>query len=40
MKCDCLVVKFDSCNNLLSFVHIILVSILQYVRLYIKQKLW
>jgi len=35
---DCLAVKFDCSNNLLSFVHTILVNILQYVRLYIKEK--
>ena len=35
---DCLVVKFDSCNSLLSSVHTVLVNILQCVRLYIKWK--
>jgi len=36
--CRCLAVKFDSCNNLLSSVHTILVNILPDVRLYIKRK--
>jgi len=30
--------KFDSCNNLLSSIHTLLVNILRYVRLYIKRK--
>src|SRR6218665_1178414 len=34
----CLVVKFDSCNNLLSSVHTLLVNFLQYVRFYINGK--
>jgi len=34
----CPAVKFDSCNNLLSSVHTILVIILQYVRLNIKNE--
>ena len=34
----CGVVKLDSCNNFLSSIHTILVNILWYVRLYIKQK--
>jgi len=33
-----MLVKFDSCNNLLSFNHTILAIILQYVRLNIKTK--
>ena len=36
--CGCLAVKFDSCNNLLSSVHTLLVNSLWYVRLYIKRK--
>ena len=36
--CSCLAAKFDSCNSLLSFVHTLLVNILQCVRLYIKRK--
>src|SRR6218665_952692 len=35
---SCLAVKFDSCNNLISFVHTILVDILRYVRLYIRNE--
>ena len=35
----CLVVKVDSCNNLLSSIHTLLVSILLYVRLHIKMKI-
>jgi len=35
----CRVVNFDSCNNLLSSVHTILVIILRYVRLNIKTKI-
>ena len=35
-----LAVKFDTCNNLLSSIHTLLVSILQYVRLYIKRKIY
>ena len=33
-----LAVKFNSCNNLLSFVHTLLVNILRHDRLYIKRK--
>ena len=36
---DCRAVKFDSCDNLLSSVHTILLIILWYVRLNIKTKL-
>src|SRR6218665_3010914 len=36
--CGCLAAKFDSCNNLPSSVHTLLVNILRCVRLYIKRK--
>ena len=32
------VAKFDSCYSLLSSIHTLLINILRYVRLYIKQK--
>jgi len=35
----CRAVKFNSCNNLLSSVHTMLVIVLQYVRLNIKMKI-
>jgi len=36
--CGCRAVKFDSCNNILSSVHTILVIILRSVSLSIKRK--
>jgi len=33
-----LVVKLDSCNNLLSSIHTLLVNILRFVGLYVKRK--
>ena len=36
--CSNQVAKFDTCNSLLSSVHILLINIMQCVRLYIKRK--